>query len=253
MAGFVLRDCRLFAGPVDLTSVNNQVMLSCELEQRPTTAFGDAGWRTLLGGLFSTGIDAAGQWEAGVDAAAAVMPVDPASWDGLVGRQAHPWTACPESADVGSLAWFTAAQRSSYKLGGEVGQVAPWEAKAASSGPLLRGVVVHAPGVPRSTAGAGPGSNRGPLSASQRLYAAVHVLSVTGTASPSITVRVESDSDNTFATPTTRATFSAASAAAGRGQLVQVAGPVTDTWWRVAWTVTGTAPEFLFLAAFGVA
>ncbi|MEV4474669.1 hypothetical protein [Nonomuraea sp. NPDC049504] len=252
MPGFVLLDARLFAGPVDLTSVNNSVTLNCEIEEKPTTAFGDQGWTALLGGLFSTGIEAAGQWEAGEDAAAAVQAVDPASWDGLVNRRQQPWTACPESADVGSLAWFTGARRSSYTLGEAVGEVAPWQSKATSSGPLVRGVVVHAPGVPRSSAGSGAARNLGPLNASQRLHAALHVLSVAGT-TPSITLRVESAANEAFTAPTIRATFTAATADDERGQLVTVAGPVSDTWWRIAWTVAGTSPSFLFLSALGIA
>jgi hypothetical protein len=83
------------------------------------------------------------------------------------------------------------------------------------------------------------------------MYAALHVLSVAGTATPTITARVESSVDNTFASPTTRLTFAAATAVSG--QTLRTAGTaITDTWWRVAWTISGTTPSFLFAAALGI-
>jgi hypothetical protein len=85
--------------------------------------------------------------------------------------------------------------------------------------------------------------------AGQYLYASLHVLSAAGT-SPSITVSIESDADNTFSTPTTVLTFSAATSV--DGQIMRAAGPITDTWYRAKWAVSGTTPSFLFLCAFDV-
>ncbi|GIH98093.1 hypothetical protein [Planobispora takensis] len=245
MATLVLLDTRIFAGAADLTGYGNRVELTAEVEEKATTPFGNGGWRTVLGGLFSTAVSAAGQWEA--------SSVDLHAWADLTGLSPKPWTFCPEGADVNDLAWFTSALRTSYTLGDAVGEVAPWDASATGSAPLLRGRVAHPPGTARTASGSGTAVQLGGLSSAQRLYAALHVLSVAGTGSPSITVRVESDDSAGFASPTTRATSSAATASAGRGQFVSVAGPVTDSWWRVAWTVSGTSPSFLFLAALGVA
>ena len=76
------------------------------------------------------------------------------------------------------------------------------------------------------------------------------MLSVAGT-TPSITARVESAPAEAFAAPTTRLTFDAATAAGG--QALRTDGTaITDTWWRVAWTITGTTPSFLLAAALGI-
>jgi hypothetical protein len=78
----------------------------------------------------------------------------------------------------------------------------------------------------------------------------VHVLSVAGTA-PSITVSVESDDASGFASATTRLTFDAATAVGG--QILRTDGSaITDTWWRVAWTIAGTTPSFLFASVLGI-
>lgn len=250
MAKTVLLNCRIFAAGADLTSRSNKVEMSCEIEDKDATSFRasddpDAGWKELLGGLASTSITASGQWEAGDPG-----KVDDMAWSNLAGRTPHPWSVCPLSAAVGDLAYASTGLLTSYKLGDAVGEVAPWEAQAKGSNLAVRGQVAHPPGTARTASGTGTGLNLGALSASQRLFASLHVLSVAGT-TPSLTARVESDSDNTWASPITRATFSAATAVGG--QSAMVSGAVTDTWWRVAWTITGTTPSFLFVSALGIA
>ena len=50
---------------------------------------------------------------------------------------------------------------------------------------------------------------------------------------------------------TTRATLNAVTEAGG--QAVRTDGTaITDTWWRLAWDITGTTPSFLFAAALGI-
>lgn len=246
MGKIVLLNSRIFAGAADLTGASNKVELSAQFETKDATNFGSQGWKDVVGGLADTSITAGGQWEAGDPG-----KVDDATWAALSGRGHTPWTICPESADVGELAWFTDGLNTSYTFGGQVGDVVPWEAKAAGTSPLLRGVVAHPPGTPRIAAGSGTALNLGPLAAGQRLYVALHVLSVAGTSTPSLTVRVESDDVNAMTTPTTRATF--ASATSPGGQVARVPGPITDGWWRLSWLVSGTSPSFLFVASVGIA
>lgn len=246
MAKFVLLNTRLFAGGVDLTTRNNKVELGADVEEKDSTAFQPEGtqvWKEVLGGLRSANLNASGQWEAG-DAS----KVDNETWSDLGG--VIPWSACPVGAAEGSLAWLTSALRSEYKLGAAVGDVAPWDAKAAGKGALVRGTVAHPPGTARTATGTGTAVNLGALSASQKLYASLHVVSVAGT-TPSITVSIESDDAQAFTTATTRHTFAAATAVGG--QSARVAGAVTDTWWRPAWTISGTTPSFLFLLTWGIA
>ncbi len=243
MSKFVLTDVRLFAVGADLTGHSNKVEISAEVEDKDVTNYESQGWTELLGGLATAEISGGGQWEAGDPG-----QVDDASWSQLGGLGA--WTVGPDGAAVGDLAYFTNALRSEYTLGDAVGEVAPWEGMAKSSWPLVRGQIAHPPGTARTATGSGTGLNLGAVAAGQRLYAALHVLSVSGT-TPSITVTVESDADNTFASPTTQLTFDAATAVGG--QIMRTDGTaITDTWYRAAWTITGTTPSFLFLTALGI-
>jgi len=240
MSKSVLFNVRCFAGGLDLTGNSNKIELMAEVEEKPTTNYGSEGWGEVVGGLASAEIAGEGQWEAGVD---------DATWAQLGG--VGPWSiSANNAASVGSLAYFTRAMRADYTLLGEVGEVAPWTSTAKSSWPLVRGQFAHPPGAARTANGNGTALEVGAVPAGKRMYAALHVLSVAGS-TPSLTARLESSADDTFASPTTRAAFDAATEAGG--QAVRTDGTaIADTWWRLAWDITGTTPSFLFAAAVGI-
>jgi hypothetical protein len=147
--------------------------------------------------------------------------------------------------------YLTQATRKGVKWLGDVGEVIPWSAEWEGSWPVARGKCVHPSGVPRTANGSGTGYQVGAPTAVQGMYATLHVLSVTGTATPTLTVTIESSVDNTFAAPTVRGSFAAATGKGG--QAIKITGPVTDQWWRAKWTISGTTPSFLFLVALGIA
>ncbi|MFJ8023365.1 hypothetical protein [Streptomyces sp. NPDC096311] len=243
MGKFVLTNVRLFTGGADLTGASNKVELTTKIEEKETTNYSSNGYKELLGGLASTEIQGEGQWEA-----ADPSKVDDASWTQLGGVGA--WSMGPNGAAVGGLAYLTKALRCDYKLGDAVGEVAPWTSSGKGSWPLARGQFAHPPGTARTASGTGTGLNLGAVALGKRMYAALHVLSVAGT-TPSLTGRVESSVDNTFASPTTRLTFTAANTVSG--EILRTDGTaITDTWWRVAWTITGTSPSFLFASTLGI-
>lgn len=244
MAKTILTNVRCFAVGVDLTGNSNKIELTSEVESKDATNYGSNGWNEVLGGLASAELSAEGQWEAG-DA----TKVDDGSWAQLGGI--GPWSvSANNAATVGGLAYFTNALRADYKLGDAVGEIAPWTGTAKSSWPLVRGQFGHPPGTARTASGTGTALQVGAVAAGKRMYAALHVLSVAGT-TPSLTARVESSVDNTFGSPTTRLTFTAASAVGG--QILRTDGTaITDTWWRIAWTISGTTPSFMFAASLGI-
>ncbi|MEU0809516.1 hypothetical protein [Streptomyces sp. NPDC005970] len=244
MGKFVLLDVRLFAVGADLTSASNKVEISSEAEDKDVTNYASQGWKEVLGGLSSAEISAEGQWEAGDPG-----KVDDNAWSTLGGT--GPWSVGPSGAAVGSLAYFTSALRSNYALGGAVGDVAPWTGTAKSSWPLVRGQIAHPPGTARTATGSGTALQLGAVAAGKRLYAALHVLSVAGTGTPTITATVESDDAAGFASPATRLTFAAATAQGG--QILRTDGTaITDTYYRVAWTISGTSPSFMFALSLGI-
>ena len=244
MSKIVLTNVRAFANAADLTAVTNKVSIDPKVEAVKVTNYASAGWDELLGGLAETDIVAAGFWESGADASFA----DPAlaAALGLLG----PWSVAPAGAADGALAYLTNALTATYKpIQGDVGSAAGFEAAAKGSTKLARGVVAHPPGTARTATGVGTAFQIGALSASQSLYVNLHVLSVSGTATPTITVRVESDNAVGFPSAVTVGTFTAATAIGG--QHMRIAGPLTDDWYRAAWTISGTTPSFLFVVTLG--
>jgi hypothetical protein len=250
MAKDILRNVRLFTGGCDLTGQSNKVGWEPEDEEKDVTTFGStdaAGTRIakeVMAGLSSTKLTAAGFWEAGDTG-----KVDDALWAARGGVGA--WTIFPVSATEGDLAYLTQALQGSYQLGGAVGDVAPWQASMTGSQALARGKSVQAPGTARTATGTGTIVDLGAaVPAGKRLHASLHVLSVAGTSTPTITATVQSAALVGFAGPTNRIVFSAATA---RGsQYAVVDGPITDQFYRLSFTISGTGPSFLIAAAVGI-
>lgn len=240
---YVQTNVRTFVGGADLTSRSNRIEWAAEVEDKPTTNYGSAGWNERMGGLGEFAVVGGGQWEAGD-----LTKVDDVSFAAM--GAANAITTCPSGAAVGAVAWLGNTIGEKYNCGGQVGDVAPWTLEAPGTWPPSRGVVLHDPGTARTTTGNGTGVQYVAASSAQFLYATLHVLSVAGTATPTITVKVHSNVDNTFGAPTDRITFTAATAIGG--QISRLAGPITDTWYRVTWTISGTNPSFLFLASVGI-
>lgn len=243
MAKFVLKNVRMFAAGADLTTRSNRVEIGMEAESKDATSFVASGdvWHEELAGIRTSTITGAGQWEAG-DASM----VDDSAF--ATHGSIIPVTIAPATAVDGAIAYMTAANRTAYQLGGALGDVVPWSGTWQGAWPVGRGVVLHAPTV-RTATGTGAIQQLPAVAAGQFLVGTIHVMSVSGT-TPSITVTIQSDDAIGFASPTTRLTFNAQTAIGG--QVFRLAGPITDTFYRVSYTISGTTPSLLLMSAAGV-
>jgi hypothetical protein len=249
MSRFVLHNVRLFAGGADLTTNANKTELSMEVEEKDTTSFTPTGqvWHESLGGISSASISGSGQWDAQSTPATGPLLPDDGSFSFVGAVQAV--TVCPSTAADGSIAYVGGFLRQNYVLGGSVGDVAPWTGMWQGNWPIGRGVVLAAPTVRTTT---GTGTIIGPLpalGATDVLIGTLHVMSLAGT-TPSVTATVQSAASVGFASPTTRLTFNAASSIGG--QVFRIVGPITDTYWRLNYTISGTTPSLLFMSAMGI-
>lgn len=242
----VFLDCRAFVSGADLSGWSNKIEIGEEWEAKKTTTFRSGGAVENMAGLGGVDISASGLWEAGD-----LGKPDDSFWGNR--RVIEPWTVGPDgSSDLaaGNLVYLTQALRTSMKQGDAVGEVAPWEGAARGSWPLVRGQSAHPSGVARTVTGTGTilDMGAGPTSA-QAVYANLHILGVQA-GGANIIVRVESATTIGFAGPVTRGTFAAATVLGG--QPIKIANPSTDRYWRVAWTIAGSTPSFLFLASIGI-
>lgn len=250
MAIQILEGVRIFAGGADFTGRSNQIAIEAEHEVKKVTTFGstDANgklWEEVKAGLAQAKLGGGGFWEAGDTG-----KVDDTLWAALGGT--GPWSVgVANGAAVGDLAYIVNGMHAKYALLDAVGEVAPWKAEVAGTWPTPRGVFLHPPGTARTATGDGTAVEHVAVAAGQYVYAALHVLSVAGTDTPTITVVIESDVDALFnGSETSRISFAAATARGG--QILRTAGPITDAFYRATWTIAGTDPSFLFVVSLGV-
>lgn len=247
MAKTVFLDCRAYVSGADLSGYTNMISVGESFEEKVTTSFRSGGARELLGGLATVDISASGQFEEGDPS----KPGD-AFWAGR--RLVEPWSIAPDGQSdlaAGTLMYLTNALRTGMKTLGNVGDVSPWAGTAKGSQALVRGKCLNASGVARTATGTGTIVDMGVgPTAGQVVFSNLHVLSVAGTSSPTLTVTVQSATTIGFAGPTNRGSFTPATAVGG--QTLKLATPGTDRYWRLSWTITGTGPSFLFLSSLGI-
>lgn len=240
----VLLDARIYLESADLTGWSNKVETAASVADEDVTTFASNGWHERTGGERDTDVSLEGFFEA-LD----VSRPDDLFWANLGSNQAA-LTVAPTSGAAGVLAYLTRAQVMDYKPGAAVGKVLGWTSSQKGNWPFVRGLILHPQGTARTATGTGTGFQLGAVTIAQRMYACLHVLSIAGTSTPTITVSLQSSVDNTFSSPTTRITFAADTTL--DGQALSLLGAVTDQWWRAAWTISGTTPSFLFAVSAGI-
>jgi hypothetical protein len=244
MAIFTATDARIYLAQFSLGAFSRSVELTHKAAALDATTFGNT-TKVHLAGLKEINLSFSGYQDY------ALLAPD-AAFDSKFAIVDAPVTLSPDGGEVGETAYFFKALHAEYTpMSATIGEMAPFSASAsASSGKLVRGVIA-ATGSKTSTA-AGTSQTLGAVSATQSIYAAMHILSVTGT-NPTLDMIVQSDADDNWgAGATTRVTFTQATAAGS--QFLSAAGPVTDTYWRVSWTIGGTAtPTFNIVVAIGIA
>ena len=161
-----------------------------------------------------------------------------------------PVTVSPETGAAGDVAVFMRAIETTYNLGAQVGEILPFTVNARATGiPAISGRMFVAAGNKTATS-VSTILQLGAVSATQSVYAALHVLSVSGT-NPTLDVTVKSDALVGFGSPATQLTFPQA-VAPGYGWQ-SLAGVNADVQWRVDFTIGGTAtPTFSFVVAVGI-
>lgn len=195
---------------------------------------------------------------AGFRRAAAGLGQGRASWDMLVDfdatsestykshdivRAAWKTSDVPVSVVVGSgaegdPAWFFRALTAGYKPNGPVGDLLAAKVDVVSSqGPVVYGSALQIG--TKTSGGNGTGLNLGAIATGKSLHAALHV---TACAGGTLTVTVQSDDNAGFTSATARASFAGVTAAGF--EWIETAGPITDTYWRALWTLTGGSATF---------
>lgn len=156
------------------------------------------------------------------------------------------------SGDEGEAGYAFKADIGDYTpVRGEMGEPMGFTASARTFGRIVRGTFMHDGDTARAATANGTARQFvGGVASGKKLYACLMVL--TASVSDTLDVLITSDDASGFTTPTTRVTFTQKNAA-GQFEWVEVDGPITDEWFRVQWTIGGTAPSFNFVVLLAIA
>ena len=245
MGVFVLNDAKVWLDGYDISGRLNKLGLEYAAELQDATVFGNT-TRVRQGGLKTVKASLEGFSDF----------VNDGLDEQLESRLAvanTAFSASPDGGDEGEVAEFFRAILGEYRpLGASVGDMAAFVASAEGSDGygLVRGTVMH--NATRTSTAAGTARQLGAVTSTQKLYAALHVLSAS--AGDTLDVIVESDNGSGFSSGTTRITFSQVSGGTPQAQFATpVAGAITDDWWRVSWTIAGNGSEsFQFVVVVGI-
>lgn len=244
---------RLFVAQYDLTPHARAFALKAAVDAKDATVMLDT-VRKNVPGLRAVGWDAELFFDSTIDAGLHALIKSAASASGVGDGTAALVTFLPDGQTEGNLSYFARSMLSEQQrplaIGESLMQSLSGVAYDGGRGPgaamLSRGVVA----VTRTVTGAGngPAQQLGALAAdTDEIHLAAHVTEMSGT-TPSLTLIVQSDDNSGFSSPTTRATATAISEI-GSIDIPPIVGPITDTYWRVTWTLTGTSPSATVVAS----
>lgn len=244
MAIHVLTTPKIYVGEYDLSGDMNSVASTYSGEPQDNTTFGGT-TRTVQGGLKKVTFSAEGFWNGGDD------EVDDALFS-KINVANVPVTLVPEGETIANACYLFRALHAEYSpfASGTVGEMLRFSVSAEGSGGTgpVRGTLFH---VGSETAtGTETKVQIGAVAAGESLYAALHVLTVSGT-NPTLNVLVRSDADASAGGESTRITFTQATAITSEWK--SVAGAITDEYWDVSFTIGGTnTPTFEFVLSVGI-
>lgn len=244
MSSNILTDAKLYVSSFDLSGDMNALALTYAAEMKDNTTFG-ATTRINKAGLKSIVAQHEGLWDSnGTD-----QPDD--VFFSRIGTANVPVTISPQTGADGEVAFLFQAVHGEYTPGAPVGELYAFTVsmEGDNGAPLVRGMVLH-PATARTATGNGTAMQLGAVSATQDVYATLHVIAASGT-NPTLDVTVRSDDNSGMTTPTTRLTFTQATGITSEWK--SAAGAITDDYWRVTYTIGGTNPSFTFVVAVGIA
>ena len=240
MGTVVMTDAKAYMGQFDISGDLNKVDVSLSADALEDTAFG-ATFHTSKPGLRKAKFHQEGFVQFG----ATTTTVDGRIYSKFAVADV-PVSVAAEGGDAGEMALFMKALHSQYNIGAGVGDLLKFQVDAEASGTgvqLVKGVIMEDGKTSRTIAGNTATRTLGAVSATQKIYAVLHLLAFSGT---NVTFVLKSAVTD-FATITDRITFTQ-NTAVGSEFPTPVAGSITDTFWRVYWTGTFTSFSAVVIA-----
>lgn len=239
MSSLVLTDCNIFLNAVNLTAQVTEATVSVSRPEVDSTTFASGGNRERRAGIGESMIEAMSFYD----------DTDAAQPHSIALGTPNSVMTVTADATTGATAYFGRGPILRADRGFPVGAMGTLNTGLAVSAP--EGIVPGRQLQPltfANTDASGTGTQLGAVSATQRIYAALHVVAF-GT-STSIAVKIQSDDNSGFTSPTDRITFTTNTAVGF--EMLSLAGSITDTWWRATWDVTSPTPSIAFAVVAGI-
>lgn len=240
MAKHVIKKYRIYTNGRDASGDFNRVDLKADVDEMESTTVNSSGDKEFMPGLNAVRFDGE------VFASHGTGEVEDAV-HALLAAGARVMTVYP-SEDAGGAGYGFEAEQLSISPAMKIGDMSRITIKATKSGGALVRVTSMEGKAVKTATGNGTARQLGAVSAAQTLYSFLQVLSIS--AGASITVTVKSDDAQAFSTPTTQITHTAFNAVGS--EVKSKAGAITDTWYRVDWTITGGTPSVTFDVGVGI-
>jgi hypothetical protein len=216
--------------------------MSAECEELDASNWASGGWTLIEPGLAK----GAAQFT-GMNDMATVGPS--ATFTPAALKSSNVLTVSIPGTTAGDPSFFLNGRLNSEALlRGEVGKLSEMDVQFANDGRMIRGLNLH-PAAARTASGSGTAVAFTTPVTGESIWAAFHVLSVSGAGT--LTLTVQTDDNGGFTTPTTRITSTGFTAIGA--QFTSVAGPFAgETHIRAGWTVSGFT-SVTFVVSAGVA
>ncbi len=227
---------------VNISGNTNQVSVTGESTDLDATTFASSGWQAHRVGAHKVAVEASGFNDY------AVGSVDESTYAAWSGRTRRVVSVIPSAGVEGDRAYSLRMAHLTYSQLGAVDEMIPFTLSGQSYGILSRNTVIHAPADLETADGNGTAFQLGALSATQTLYVAIHLTSISATTT-SVIFHIESDTSG-FGSATGRATSQTFTAVGS--EWIAIAGAVTDDYWRVRWDVSGASPSVDFVVTAGI-
>lgn len=239
MALLTLKDGKFILNGYDLSSYVRSIDLSLSTGEIDVTTI-DKDSIVRIAGLEDVAISAEGFFEAGSDKPDELL-------GGNLGSAVN--FAIAANNGVGNVAYFGGGLETNYQIFGSIGEAAPFQFTGSGTNTKhIRGTIEDDGTTAITSTGTSTGFQLGAVGASEKLYAAVFIISVSGT-TPTIDIKVQSDDNSSFTSATDQITFTQFT---DNGSEIKTAnGAITDDYYRFSYTVSGTTPSFSMFGVIG--
>lgn len=231
---------RAYIGGFDMSCYINSFGLDAETETAEVTTLCKTA-KNYIPGLEDATINASGFFDGDT------LVLDPTTFSfklNSLRRTITVVTYLPQTDAQGGPGYFVEGELTSYSIETTTDDAGTIEFEMQSNSAQERSVTLHLASIAETTTNNSTSVDN-TVGTTNGASAALQVLSVAGTSTPTITVKVQHSTDNSIWTDLI--TFGAKTAV---GSEVQRVTGTVNRYVRAQWTITGTTPSFTFHVAF---